>query len=302
MNNPDFTKTGNSVWNQPFVDYMKQWLATAEIEKSPEQADVFLDVYPKWIASSKLNKFTGLDAFPNRFVSLGVTQAMDWWHYWTLSEGRNFKMFRGEYPYNRDVWLGEEILWEHSIDDTGIQPGDSVIVSVPFSGHGRKHDKWDWLMSECNLKNVPVFVDCAWFGTCFDIEVNLDEPCIKQVGFSTGKGLSCGNWRSGIVFDRLGLENNSLAVQTEWKHGIHLNVAIAVALMNEFGPDSIPKKYMISHKMVCEHYGFDTTNTVHIAEASNQEQWNEFHRDGVYNRINIAKAIKRHKSKGSFYE
>ena len=51
---------------------------------------------------------------------------------------------------------------------------------------------------------------------------------------------------------------------------------------------------MISLQMVCEHYGFDTTNTVHIAEAK-QEQWNEFPRDGVYNRINIAKAIKRHK-------
>ena len=44
-------------------------------------------------------------------------------------------------------------------------------------------------MQECNEKNVPVFVDCAWFGTCHGIEVDLDQPCIKMVGFSTGKGL-----------------------------------------------------------------------------------------------------------------
>ena len=302
MNNPDFTKTGNSVWNQPFVDHVKQWLSTADLGNTPEQADVFLDLYPQWIASSKLNNFYGLETFPNRFVSLGVTQAMDWWHYWTLSQGRNFKMFRGEYPYNRDVWLGEEILWQHSIDDTGIQVGDSVIISVPFSGNGRKHEKWDWLIEECNSKNVPVFVDCAWFGTCFDIEVNLNEPCIKQVAFSTGKGLSCGNWRAGIVFDKLGLERNSLSVQTEWKHGIHLNVAIATALMQKFGPDSIPKKYKEAHDAVCSHYGFQTTNTVHIAEADLNTEWDEYHRDKAYNRINIAKAIKRYKKSAKFYE
>ncbi len=302
MNNPDFTKTGNSVWNQPFVDYLKEWLQTAVIEKAPDQADVFLDMYPKWIASSKLNNFTGLESFPNKFVSLGVTQGMDWWHYWTASQGRQLKMFRGEYPYNRDVWLGEEILWEHSIDDTGISHDDAVIVSIPFSGHGKKHDKWDWLIQECNEKNVPVFVDCAWFGTCHGIDVDLDQPCIKQVGFSTGKGLSSGNWRAGIIFDKLGEERNSLAVQTEWKHGIHLNVAIAVALMEQFSPDSIPKKYMESHKAVCEHYGFETTNTVHIAQAPEGDPWDQFHRDKMYNRVNISKAIKRHKSKGNFYE
>lgn len=302
MSNPDFGKTGNSVWNQPFADHVKEYLAEADLANTPDQADVFLELYPQWIASSKLNNFRGLDAFPNRFVSLGVTQAMDWFHHWTLSEGRTLKVFRGEYPYNRDVWLGEYIGWSQSIDDTGIQSGDAVIVSVPFSGTGTKHPKWDWLMQECNEKNVPVLVDCAWFGTCFDIDVNLDEPCIKQVGFSTGKGLSSGNWRAGIVFDRLNEERNSLALQTEWKHGIHLNVAIATALMQNFGPDTIAKKYKEAHLAVCEHYEFTSTNTVHIALAPDTEEWKSYHRDGVYNRVNIAKAIKRYKNKGNFYE
>ena len=296
----DFETSGNSVWNQPFVDYLREWLPTANLEKAPDQAEVFLETYPKWIASSKLNSFTGLEAFPNKYVSLGVTQGLDWWQYWTMSQGRTFKMFRGEYPYNRDVWLGEEIFWEHSIDDKGIQSGDSVMISMPFSGNGKKHEKWDWLMAECNEKNVPVFVDCAWFGTCHGLTVNLDEPCIKQVGFSTGKGLSSGNWRAGIVFDRLGEERNSLQLQTDWKHGIHLNVAIAVALMEKFGPDSIPKKFMESHKAVCEHYGLEETNTVHVALAPMTDEWKRYSRDGAYNRVNIRKAIKLHKNKGQF--
>ena len=38
-------------------------------------------------------------------------------------------------------------------------------------------------MAECNEKNVPVFVDCVWFGTCFDIEVNLNEPVTQTSWF-----------------------------------------------------------------------------------------------------------------------
>ena len=36
-----------------------------------------------------------------------------------------------------------------------------------------------------------------------DLEADLNRDCVKMVAFSTTKGLSCGNWRSGIVFSRL---------------------------------------------------------------------------------------------------
>ena len=304
MSNPDFGKTGNSLWNQPFVDHlMDNFFPDLDYQNIHNSSDEFLELYPKWIQSSKLNKFEGLDAFPDKYVSLGTTQALDWWQYWCIANGYELTMFRGEYPYNRDVWLQSDINWCDSIDDAGLSQGQAVVVSVPFSGNGRKHEKWDWLMEECNKKNIPVLVDCAWFGTCFGIEVNLDEPCIKMVVFSTGKGLSCGSWRSGIVFSRL--EDNekcSLAVQSEWKHGIHLNVAIANCLMNRFSPDTMPAKYMHSHKAVCDHYGFETTNTIHVALAPETPEWESYHRDRTYNRVNIAKALKRYKASGEFFE
>ena len=301
MNNPDFTKTGNSVWNQPYMDYLNEvFFNDIKIDTLQTQSDYFLENYPKWIASSKLNKFTGFDAFPYRYVSLGVTQAMDWWHYWCQANGYQLTMFRGEYPYNRDVQLNNPIEWGDSIDDIGLRKGHAVIVSVPFSGTGCKPERWDWLMKQCNYLEIPVFVDCAWFGTCYDIEINLDEPCIKMVAFSTTKGLSCGNWRSGIAFSKI--NEGSLAVQTEWYHGIHLNVAIANTLMDKFGPDTIAKKYRESHEAVCKHYGLQTTNTVHIALAPSGDPWDSFHRDATYNRVNISKAIKRYKSKGDFFK
>jgi hypothetical protein len=302
--NPDLGKTGNSVWNQPFVDELTtNFFPNMDVTTIQHEQDRFLEYYPEWIASSKLNQFRGLEDFPKRYVSLGVTQALDWWHNWCLSQNLRLKIFRGEYPYNRDVWLGEYMGWDKSIDDTGLERGDAVIISVPFSSNGRKPDRWKWLIEECNAKDIPVFVDCAWFGTCFDIEVKLNHPCIKMVAFSTGKGLSCGNWRAGIVFSRMTDDDRcSLELQTEWRHGIHLNVAIANHLMAKYGPDTMPKKYMEAHAAVCNHYGFETTNTIHIAVAPQTPDWNAYHRDETVNRVNIAKAIKRWKNNGTFAE
>jgi hypothetical protein len=301
MSNPDFSKTGNSVWNQPFFEHLqKEFYPNVDPSTLPQEADTFLENYQGWIESSKLNNFTGLGAFPYRFVSLGATQALDWWHYYSMSQGRTLRMFRGEYPYNRDVLLEGQWMQDRYIDDAPLKSGDTVIISVPFSGSGRKPERWQWLMETCNEMDIPVLVDCAWFGTCFDIDVNLDEPCIKMVTFSTTKGLSCGNWRAGIAFSRI--DEGSLSVQTEWHHGIHLNVAIANCLMDEFGPDSIAKKYQKSHFAVCDHYGFQPTNTVHVAQAPLTDTWNSYSRDGAFNRVNIAKAIKRYKQKEEFYE
>lgn len=300
-NNKDFGNTGNSVWNQPFIDHLKSYFFNSIDETTIHlEPDTFLELYPQWISSSKLNKFTGLESFPYRFVSLGVTQGLDWWQYYCMSQGLRLRMFRGEYPYTRDTLLEGDWTQDRYIDDSPLMPGDAVLISTPFSGNGRLHSQWDWLMTECNEKNIPVFVDCAWFGTCFDIEVNLDQPCIKMVGFSTGKGLSCGNWRSGIIFSRM--SEGSLPMQTEWRHGIHLNVAIANELMRNFGPDTMPKKYMESHRAVCKHYGLKTTNTIHIAVAPDTDEFSKFSRDGAFNRINIRDALKRHKKTGTFFE
>jgi len=297
--NPDFGTTGNSVWNQPFVDHLKEHLFNNIDESTIHlEQDTFLELYPEWIASSELNQFRMLDGFQHRYVSLGVTQALDWWHYWCTANGYRLRMFRGEYPYNRDALL-EQWTQDRYIDDTPLQRGDAVIISVPFSGSGRKPERWKELINTCTELDIPVFVDCAWFGTCFGIEVKLNHPCIKMVAFSPSKGLSCGNWRCGIVFTRFDETECSLGLQTEWRHGIHLNVAIANELMRNFSPDTMPKKYMPAHRAVCEHYGLETTNTIHIAVGGSE--YDDFNRDGGFNRINIRDALKRYKNRGEFY-
>ena len=71
MSNPDFGKTGNSVWNQPYMDHLNEtFFPNIDISTLADESNIMLDRYQGWIESSKLNNFTGLDAFPYRFATL----------------------------------------------------------------------------------------------------------------------------------------------------------------------------------------------------------------------------------------
>lgn len=283
-------KSANSIYHDEF----RQELLAADFfhhllkDEFPALNDPspFAAEFPKWIQSSRLNSFTGLDVFQHRYISLGVTQALDEWHSWIHESGRRLRIWKGEYPYNREV----QTDWKDSqfLDNEPLSHNDSVIISLPFSATGAVHQKWSELLVTCERLDVPVFVDCAFFGTCSGIEVDLSHPAVQGVAFSTTKGLGSGNWRAGMTFSRLRLPH--LHVQNEWRHGIHLNVQTGLFLMRRHSPDFIYETYQAAQSMVCEHLGLAQTPCVHLATGDNS--WHAYSRDGVANRIGIARAVR----------
>ena len=61
--------------------------------------------------------------------------------------------------------------------------------------------------------------------------------------------------------------------------------------MLNFSPDHQWNKYHKAQQKVCESYALTPSNCVHIALGD--DQWKQFHRDKTYNRVNIAKVVKR---------
>lgn len=279
--------TGNSIPNNEYWYYLQELVEkNGWFNQDYNVQDEFLDFWPQWIASSQLNKVEGLDRFPFRYVSLGTTQTLDWFHYECARQGLRMRLLRGEYPYNRDV---HDFDWDWFIDDVNdLKVGDAVIMSIPFSGSGHIHPMFYDILKKCDSLRIPVMLDCAWFGTCYDLEWTVDFNCVKIVSFSTTKSLGCGQWRSGICFTKW--KYGPMYVQTDWHHGIHMNTFIGLELMKKFGPDTSPNKYKGYQKEICEYFGLVPTNTVHIA-VGNKQDWSYFQRDGSYNRINIAKPI-----------
>jgi hypothetical protein len=281
-------RPANSIMHDPFrlhIANSNMFNDMFNLKRPVDVQDEFLKVYPEWIASSQLNQFTGLDSLPHRYVSLGVTQALDDFILFCVQQSKSIRILKGEYPYAREV-IKSNINY---IDDSPLVEGDAVIISTPFSATGDLHPRWDDIITTCNALSIPVFVDCAFFGTCLNINVSFDESCIDTVAFSPTKALNCGYFRTGIAFTKRQDSDTTLDLLTKWHHGIHLHTAVALELMNHFSPDIIPKTYRTTQLTVCKEYGLTPTNSVHLGLGGNG--WEHFTRDGVCNRIGLRNPI-----------
>lgn len=279
----NFIKSANSIVHHPFRLSLINSNLIDEIFHLKKPIDVqeeFLSYYKTWIESSSLNNFLGLDSF-NRYVSLGVTQGIDDFISYCYKSKKQLKIFKGEYPYVRSTY-GNNIKY---IEDFLLEKNDAVIISSPFSATGDLHPRWCETISTCNQLQIPVFVDCAFFGTCSDISINFNEPCIDTVAFSLTKGLNCGNFRSGIIFTKRTDSDCVMNIQTEWHHGVHLNTAIGLHLMKNFSPDTLPITYKQQQIDICREYKIIPTKCVHLALGD--DRWSEFSRDGVSNRLGL---------------
>lgn len=294
-------KPANSVTHDPYRDFLHKsnWFEDVVTgKKAIDVQDEFLELYPRWIQSSKLNTVKGLDTFPKRHISLGTSQAMDDFVMYVLKTKRRLRVLKGEYGYSREISDCDNIC--QPVDNLVLAKNDALLLSSPFSATGDIHPRYDELIDTCNRLDIPVFIDCAFYGTCLDIHLDFDHPCIDTVTFSPTKGLNCGNMRTGITFTKRIGRDCSLDILTEWHHGIHMHTYVAYILMQEFGPDTIPNAYREIQLKVCEHYKLIPTKTIHLALGD--ERWSYFNRENVTNRIGLRNAIYDYNKTGKLYD
>ena len=291
-------KTGNSVYNDEIRKFIAlhigQWFEDSWKFNQMVNMKAFVDEMKIWITSSKLNKIKGIESFPQTCASLGVTQVLDQFHYDILISKRRLRMFRGEYPYNRDVH--PFCFKTDFIDDNPLKEGDAVIISCPFSATGDKHPAMEEILDQCLKKEIPLLIDMAWFGTCGNLDIDLSHPGITQVAFSLTKGLTCGNYRCGLRLsrsDKKEAPKDRLLLHQQWNHSIHLNLKVGLELMRNFQPDTQYLKYRAAQIEICNFFDIKPSLCVHIA-TSQSKQWNEYSRDGLINRLNLRNAIKEY--------
>ena len=282
---------GNAVWDDGIARFVKDssdvintWLDDVDQMHCIPQ---FIDRFRSWVSESRNNRFTGLEYFPHAFSTLGVTQALDTFHYWTKANDLRLRMLPGEYPYNIDVIAG----FDRDRDWIGADPlqkGDAAIISVPFSATGNKPTDLETILNDCDRLGIPVLIDAAWFGTCGGINVDLSHPAIQTVAFSTSKGLNCGNWRAGVAFSRI--DYPVLRVQNSWNHSVHFNNRMGLLLLDNFNPDYIYDRYREAQIKTCSVYGLTPSCSIHIGLGD--DQWSFFSRGGSHYRVNLRRAVK----------
>ena len=59
-------------------------------------------------------------------------------------------------------WRNHFKNWKY-INNLDIKKNDAVVISLPFSDTGSKHQDMEKLIDLCDRLNVPVLIDCCYF-------------------------------------------------------------------------------------------------------------------------------------------
>lgn len=249
-----------------------------------ELAEQFCAEYLDWIKSSTLNSFVGLDQFTYSCYSNGTTEAFD--RFYAKYGNCRFRCFQGEYMYHRLSWRNN-YEWNF-IEDDFLRTGDAVVISLPFSDTGNKHQGMDHILEKCDELDIPVLVDCAYLGICENIKFDFTRPCIKDVVFSLSKTFPVAHARIGMRLTRTD-DDDPLFVVNKSGYVNRLGPAIGLELIKQFAPDYIPLTYKQKQLEMCKHLKVEPSNTVLFGIGDNK--WKEYNRGNATNRLSFHKYL-----------
>ena len=264
-----------------------EWETFFEADGVTEHSNLFIAEFNRWIRSSKLNNIQGLDAFPHVTQTNGTSEAFSM--FMQRHRDRRFKFYKGDFMMHKVASNNMKAKWQWIHSQEEVTVGDAVIVSCPFSDTGSKLKDLDMLLDACSKLRVPVLIDMAYFGMCYNIDINLDMPCVEEVTFSLGKTFPIIGARAGIRLQREEIDD---AVLFANQHGIVNNFAAMVGqfAMEAWDPDYIPNKYMKDQLLVCNRLEVKPTNCI-IFALSNKEEHKHFNRGNALTRLCISKLI-----------
>lgn len=245
--------------------------------------DEYLYEYDSWIKNSKSNIFTGLNDFGYRCYSNGTTEAFD--KFYMKNARRRFRCFKGEYMYHKLAWRNK---FDYAyLEDTPLHKNDAVVISLPFADTGDIHRDYFGLMRKCSEMDVPVLVDCAYFGTCRNIHIDVAYPCITDITFSLSKTFPVAYARIGMRYTK---EDNddTMFVYHKINYNNKIGALIGLEYFKHFSADYIPQKYIDKQLDFCNTLGVEPSKTV-LFGIDYLKQYNVYNRGGISNRLSFHK-------------
>jgi hypothetical protein len=283
------THGAGPVWDADVENYYYS-LKISELvafERSLELIPKFIKNYTSWITGSSLNSFNcSNELLP--YVTQAVTQSIE--SFLLQHRDKHFRILEAEYvavPH-----LLERLKLRYSVIENPENPefkdGDCFILSAPFSSYGDVHPHQETLLLAADKNNVPTFVDCAFWGICQDVQLNLDYQCIQSIAFSPSKTFRLGGIRIGLELSKNICPTIALVNERGYvnRHG----AAIAYYIMREFSPDYIPSKYLPIQKEICAEINATPSKTV-IFGLGDKNIYKDWNRGGGFHRMCINQSL-----------
>jgi hypothetical protein len=243
--------------------------------------NTFCQQYLAWIQSSTKNTFVNLDDFKFASYSNGTSEAFD--KFYMKNHTRRFRCFKGEYMYHQLAWRNSWPDWKF-LEDAELNANDTVVISLPFSDTGNEHPLLHQVLTTCDSLNIPVLIDCAYFGICSNIEFNFDYKCITDITFSLSKQFPVAHARIGMRLTRVD-NDDSLFVCNKNGYINRIGSALGLHYITTFGPDYTVDRYKKQQQRYCELLGVVASNTVLFGIGG--AEWNEYNRGTDTNRLSF---------------
>jgi len=252
--------SGNSIKDADVINYV-QGLNLSKHLLDPWVVGRFEDQFPHWVMQGTRFKLHNFDQFRYTGFSAGTQESF--LNFYLSNKNKRFRIFRGDYWWHLNVWNSVGINWAH-IEDDDITVGDICICSYPFALIGDKHENFDWLVDECNRKNIELMVDFIYLPNSTDVvDIDLSADCIKQITFSFSKTFPV---QSAKVAVRMCKTKPSDPMQISNDENIcnRLSAGLALDIINQFPIDYNVKKYHAEQAYWCDKLGLRQTKVVHF--------------------------------------
>lgn len=277
-----------SVYDYQFLLHLKEAPLSEWLNHSPpfDCQDEYLERIHHLIHQCRSNQVEGLERFSQRHLINGTTQSFD--ECYLRNSSKRLRIFKGEYAYHKRV--NPDFCF---LEDAPLDENDYIIISLPFCSTGDIHPQMYEIITQAEQKNIPVEIDCAYFGTCHSIDFDLSSAAIVAVSFSLSKGMGMGDIRSGIRYSDFD-DDFPIAQQNNYRHTVKFAAKMGIHMMKRFDFDYIPNLYREHQESVCHDLEITPTKCMHLA-LSTKEKHPEFIVDDLYYRVGIREAVKKRK-------
>lgn len=229
--------------------------------------NLFKNDFHDWIHSSR-QTVAGLPK--DNYIVSGITDAFNQ----TYSLYNKIGIFDGEYGYH------EKVFPDRITHD--LSKADVIIISHPFSADGEcSHHR----IAEADRLGIPIFIDCAFFGICADIDFDFSSyKNIHSVCFSLSKTFGSGWQRVGLLYTK---DRYPVSIYGQWQYPLTASAMYHYDLIKKIGPDDMYQKYRLQQEEICDTMKILPSSTV-IFGLDYSDRYNEFKR-GYVNRLCISK-------------
>ena len=219
---------------------------------------LFKEKMHEWICNHKLISFTGLDAFPDRNICLGVTHQLDELH---IMHNKKIVTFDGDYYYHYRLFPETKT---RTVDT--LSANDVLVVATPFTFYDNDvHPEMPEILEKCLQLKIPVHIDAAWYPCCRDINFNVDHPAIKSITFSLSKAFGMGSHRIGLRYAREPM-HGPIKLMNDFNYVNVADAWIGLEFMQHFGTDFWWRKYEKHYKAILQHCNLAPSKAIHTAQ------------------------------------